>query len=153
MKRTVRTAFGQGGFTLIEVVAILLVLGILAAVAVVRISDTGQSDLISQVDVIKTHLRYAQNRAMTTGSPWGVTFSAGGKTYFLFDGTDPSTPVLFLGEENETVSLTVKKSALTITSAPQTITFDGYGSSGGANITVTTNGGNIVVTKNTGFIQ
>lgn len=153
MKRTERTAFGQGGFTLIEVVAILVVLGILAAVVAVRVSDTGQSDLISQVDVIKNHLRYAQNRAMNTGSPWGVTFSAGGKTYFLFDGAAPSMPVLFLGEENATVSLTNKKSSLTITSAPQTITFDAYGSPGVANITVTTNGGNIDVRKNTGFIQ
>ncbi len=74
MKRTKRTAFGQGGFTLIEVVAVLLVLGILAAFAAVRISDTGQSDLISQVDVIKNHLRYAQNRAMNTGSPVGSDF-------------------------------------------------------------------------------
>ena len=146
---------GNKGFTMIEVVAVLLVLGILAAVVVVRTTGLDQSDLISQIDVIKNHLRYAQARAMGSSSPWGVTFQAGAKTYFLFQGTAPSTPVLFLGEDSPTVSLTTKNSALTITSAtlaPQTITFDAYGSPGAADITVTTNGGNILVTKNTGYI-
>jgi hypothetical protein len=56
------------------------------------------------------------------------------------------------GEDAATVSLTTKKSGLTISSAPQRITFDGYGSPGTTTLTVTTNGGNITVTKNTGFI-
>jgi len=141
----------RNGFTMIEIIAVLLILAIMAAVVAFRMMDTGSYDLASQVDVIKNHLRYAQSRAMGTGSSWGVTFDTT-KTYFLFDGTAPRTPVLFLGEDNSTVSLTNKKSALEITSAPQIVTFDGYGSPGATTITISTNGGNITVTKNTGFI-
>lgn len=142
------------GFSLVEVITVLIVIGIVAAFVIVRMMDTSTADLTSQVDVIKNHLRYAQSRAMATASPWGVTFATG-KTYFLFKGSAPSTPVVFPGEDNATVDLSAKKSALTITSAsaaPQTITYDAYGSPGNTTITVTTNGGNIIVTKNTGFI-
>jgi MSHA pilin protein MshC len=139
------------GFTLIEIVAVLIIIGIVSAVAVARMMDTSQTDLISQVDVVKNHLRYAQARAMSTGRPWGVTFSSS-TAYFLFDGAAPSTHVLFLGESNATVNLTAKGSKLTINSAPQTVTFDAYGSPGTTTITVSTNGGSITVTKNTGFI-
>ncbi len=150
MKRKGRLA--EQGFSIIELVTALLLLGILSAIVVVRVMDTSTVDRTSQLDVVKNHLRYAQSRAMSTGSPWGVTFATG-KTYYLFQGAGSTTPVVFVGEDNTTVDLDAKKSDLTITSAPQTITFDAYGSPGVANITVTTNGGNILITKNTGFIQ
>ncbi|MBN1663710.1 MAG: type II secretion system protein [Deltaproteobacteria bacterium] len=144
--------YRKNGFTMIEIIAVLLIIGILAVVVAVRMMDTGQADLSSQRDVIKNHLRYAQSRAMSTDSSWGVSFPTS-KTYFLFRADAPSTPVLFPGEDSTTVNLTTKKSSLTITSAPQTVTFDDRGSPGTTSITVATNGGNIVVTKNTGFIE
>lgn len=153
MKRRMIRQDGRG-FTLVEMITVLIVIGIVAAFIIVRMMDTRSVDLNSQLDVVKNHLRYAQSRAMATASPWGVTFATS-KTYFLFRGSAPTTPVIFQGEDNTTVDLSAKKSALTITSAsaaPQTITFDAYGSPGGTTITVTTNGGNIIVTKNTGYI-
>lgn len=153
MKRRMIRQDGRG-FSLVEMITVLIVIGIVAAFIIVRMMDTRSVDLNSQLDVVKNHLRYAQSRAMATASPWGVTFATD-KTYFLFRGSAPSTPVVFQGEDNVTVDLSAKKSALTITSAssaPQTITFDAYGSPGNTTITVTTNGGNIIVTKNTGFI-
>lgn len=151
MKRTVRNVFGKGGFTMIEAIVVLVILGIVAAVVAVRMSDTSAYDLASQVEVVKGHLRLAQSRAMGSGSPWGINFDST-KTYYLFQGAATAVAVQLLGEDNPAVSLTIKKSGLTITSAPQTITFDAYGSPGTTTVTVTTNGGNITVTKNTGFI-
>jgi MSHA pilin protein MshC len=143
--------FGNGGFTMIEIIAVLLIIGIVAAVAVSRMGDTSAYDLAAQLEALKGHLRYAQSRAMGSNSPWGINM-ASTTTYYLFQGTGSTTPVLLPGEDSTTVSLTAKNSDLTINSAPQRITFDGYGSPGTTTITVTTSGGNITVTKNTGFI-
>jgi prepilin-type N-terminal cleavage/methylation domain-containing protein len=146
-----RKTIENAGFTMIEIIAVLLILGIIAAIAVTRISDTTTYDLSSQMEVVKAHLRLAQSRAMGSSSPWGINFATS-TTYYLFQGAGSTTPVQLLGEDNATVNLTTKKSGLTINSAPQRITFDAYGSPGTTTVTVTTNGGNIVVTKNTGFI-
>lgn len=151
MKQSVRRAVGNGGFTMIETIAVLLILGIIVAVVVSKMGNTSSYDLASQVEVVKAHLRLAQSRAMSSGSPWGINFGST-TTYYLFQGAAPTTPVLLLGEDNASVNLQTKKSGLTITSAPQTITFDTYGSPGTTTLTVATNGGNITVTKNTGFV-
>lgn len=151
MKQIRRKTIGNAGFTMIEVVAVLLILGIIAAVVTIRMSDTATYDLSSQREAVKANLRLAQARAMSTSSSWGINFDSS-KTYYLFQGTGSTTPVQLLGEDTATVNLTTKKSALTITSAPLRITFDAYGSPGTTTVTIATNGGNIIVTKNTGFI-
>ena len=140
------------GFTMIELVAVLVVMGIIVAVAAVRMSGRNEYDLASQVEVVKSHLRLAQSRAMTTGTQCGINFNST-TTYNLFTGTATTTGLLLPGEDNETVALTTKKSGLTITSAPQTVTFDAHGSPGTTLVTVRTSGGDINITKNTGFIQ
>ena len=157
MKRTVRTAFGKGGFTMIETIAVLVILGIVSAVVAVRMFDTGAYDLASQVEAVKGHLRYAQTRAMNSNLVvWGINFDST-TTYYLFQGAGSTTPVLLPGEDSATIDLAAKKSGLTIT--PVRITFNEFGSpcnaSGtplAADATVTTNGGTITVTQNTGFI-
>ncbi|MEI6313296.1 MAG: type II secretion system protein [Syntrophus sp. (in: bacteria)] len=156
------SCFREDGFTMMETIAVLLIIGIIAAVVVSRMGDTRAYDLASQLEVLKGHLRYAQSRAMSSSSYWGINFDST-TTYYLFQGVGSTTPVLLPGEDNTTVSMTAKSSDLTIT--PPTggrITFDGYGSpcaasgtppaSLTADVTITTNGGNITVTKNTGFI-
>jgi MSHA pilin protein MshC len=153
----------SNGFTMIEIIAVLVILGIITAVAAVRMSNTSAYDLASQVEVVKAHLRLAQSRAMSSGSPWGIKFTGPTPTsYYLFQATAPATLVLLPGEDSATVNLTTaKKSALTINT--QTITFDAYGSPCAetgtppapltADVTVTTSGGNFIIRKNTGFIQ
>jgi len=154
----------NSGFTLIEVVAVLVIIGIVSAVVAVRMSDTSTYDLASQVEVVKTHLRYAQIRAMNTDTVWGISFSGPTPTtYYLFQGVGSTTPVLLPGEDNATVSLAAKKSKLTITPpAGGVVAFDSYGSPSTvtgttlvpltADLTITTNSVNITVTKYTGFI-
>ena len=147
----------QKGFTLIEIVAILVIIGIIATIAVVKMSGTAEVDLASQVEAVKGHLRYAQMRAMNTDSNWGIHFST--TSYYLFQGTD-SSKVIITGEDGLDVDLVAKKSKLRIT--PPTgnnVTFDKYGSPGDVNVDIATNcsscsdSGIIRVTKNTGFIK
>ena len=149
MKRTIGKYRGQGGFTMLEVISVLVIIGIVAAVVIVRVTNSRYYDLASQFEVVKGHLRLAQSRAMSSSSPWGINFDTA-TTYYLFQGSGSTTPILLPGENNATVSLTAKKSSLTVT--PQRITFDAYGSPGANTIIVATNGGNITITKNTGFI-
>lgn len=96
MKRT-GTLLKKGGFTMIEVVAVLVILAVVAAVVAVQMSGTSAYDLASQLEVVKGHLRLAQSRAMGSGSDWGITFNSGGTTYYLFQGSAPTTQVLRLG--------------------------------------------------------
>jgi type II secretory pathway pseudopilin PulG len=156
MKRS-RTLFAKGGFTLIEAIAVFVILGVIAAVVAVRLSDTSAYDLASQVEAIKGHLRYAQSRAMNSNLVfWGINFNSA-TTYYLFQGAGSTTPVQLPGEDSATISLTAKNSGLTIT--PVRITFNEFGSpcnaSGTpltADATVATSGGTITITQNTGFI-
>ncbi len=71
------------GFTLIEVVAVLIILGILAAIAVNRIHF--DPDQWINPDLFASHLRYAQSRAMATEQPWGLTAAGGTYTMFKVD--------------------------------------------------------------------
>ena len=152
MIRKLKSKHNHQGFTMIEVIAVLVIMGILAVVAAVKMSNTSDYDLGSQVEVVKGHLRLAQAKALSSGSPWGIHF-ANSTSYYLFQGTGSTTPVIIPGEENATVNLVSKKTKLTVTPpAGGRITFDQYGSPGAATITINTNGGTITLTQNTGFI-
>lgn len=151
MKPTGTPIGKKGGFTMIEVVAALLIIGIISAVAVTRMMSTSAYDLSSELEVVKNHLRYAQIRAMNTDSVWGINFTSS-TTYYLFQGANSPTAVLLPGENTTTVNL-APKSALQITPpSGGRVTFDSYGSPGGTTITIGTTGGTITVEKNTGFI-
>jgi prepilin-type N-terminal cleavage/methylation domain-containing protein len=83
------------GFTVLEVVAVLVIVGIISAVAVSRIISN-QNNLIAATDVLTSHLRLAQARAMSTSadnvntfSVWGVRFVSATQ-YHLFYCADAS---------------------------------------------------------------
>lgn len=99
-----RSPSGSVGFTLIEVVAVLIILGILTAVAVGRSMDSG-AELVSQTDVIKSHLRYAQSRAMAMEEVWGIRSTGSG--YYLFR-VDTTNKITLPGEESDVISLADK---------------------------------------------
>lgn len=74
----------QKGFTLIEVVAVLILLGILSAVIVSRMG-MNNVDLVAVEAGLKGHVRYAQSMAMNShGTVWGVRFDKPGDRYWLF---------------------------------------------------------------------
>ncbi len=136
----------ERGFTFFEVITVILILGIIGAIAIVKMSSPATYGVIGELDKVKSHLRYAQGRAIRTNSSWGVNFNSA-SVYWLFQNA-VATKINFFGENPNQVNL----SNLSITSAPLTITFDRFGSPGTADITVATSGGNITVTANTGFI-
>lgn len=151
MKKIYGHVRGTGGFTMIEIISVLIIIGIVTTVVIVRLNNTRDYDLVSQLEVVKAHLRLAQIRAMSSSSSYGINFNSA-TTYYLFNADAPATQILIPGENDPTVTLTSKKTSLSISSAPHVISFDSFGSPGSNTITITTNAGNITITKNTGFI-
>ncbi len=74
----------NNGFTLIEVIVVLLIIGILSAFILMR--DSGQSidsvENIVEIEKLKSHLRYSQMRALNSNLTWGIQFQ--GSTYKLY---------------------------------------------------------------------
>ena len=64
------------GFTLVEVIVVLVLVGILAIYATNRSGDD-QFKAIAEADALRAALRYAQARAMADIYTWGISLSAG----------------------------------------------------------------------------
>jgi prepilin-type N-terminal cleavage/methylation domain-containing protein len=104
----------NAGFTLMEVIGVLVIIGVLAAVVLPRMSSTSQFDLISNTDVIKNQLFYAQGMAMKQGTVAGI--KCDGSDYWFFKNNLPdlgANQLLLPGEDAITVSLSNKKITLT----------------------------------------
>jgi MSHA pilin protein MshC len=152
------------GFTPLEVLVVLIIIGIISMMVISR-SDIGQTDLMAQTEVIKSHIRYAQSLSMDSDRIWGVRCDATGQSYWLFVDGDPDDinhQRKLPGEEGQTVDLSQYGLTLTAT----TLSFDNRGrpcddndgtqplendlslilSAGGGAATT------IRITRNTGFI-
>lgn len=76
-----KTAINKGlprpfnsGFTLTELIAVLLIIGIITAVAFSRYTDIKASDSAA-ADTLRSHLRYAHLRAMGDTQPWSIVIN------------------------------------------------------------------------------
>jgi MSHA pilin protein MshC len=87
------------GFTLIEIIMVLVVAAIVSVIVLYRLMGTG-AELIAQTDVIKTHLRYAQARAMSSDKIWGI--HCDGVFYWLFKEGNIGNRVILPGEKKNT---------------------------------------------------
>lgn len=123
MKKLLK-AGDRRGFTLIEIIAVLVVLGILTAVIIIRAMSTTSTNRIAQESVIRNHIRYAQATAMKQGTIWGI--KCDGTDYWLFRTNDPDTTSnqrALPGEANAKITLADKK----ISMSSFTVFFDANG--------------------------
>ena len=146
------------GFTLVELISALLIMGIVAAVVVSRVG-TSNNEVIAQIEVVKSHLRYAQSRAMNSELIWGIQFNS--SNYWLFKNGDTTNKATFPGEDSDTVTLPSGMSVGT-----EIVSFDSWSKpytdaagtslqSGDRTIVFSPSltNHNIIITKNTGFIK
>lgn len=124
----VRKIFKQeSGFTLLEIISVLVLTGILAAIVISR-SFNYDGEVRAGADILKSHLRYAQTRAMNSNDPaWGISGTA--NSYWLFQGTDTANYVRLPEDEqfinaDRTINLPAKKIKFT---GSFTIFFDNRG--------------------------
>jgi MSHA pilin protein MshC len=66
----------HGGFTLVELVAIILLLGILAFTAIPRYLDKGAIDVNVMAEQLANDIRYTQSLAMTSGQRNRINLAA-----------------------------------------------------------------------------
>lgn len=172
-KTLLKTNTKENGFTLIEIIAVLVVVGILVAIALSR-SINLDAEVYAGADALKKHLRYAQTMAMNhnpqvgeTSAVWGI--SCDGSKYWLFQGVNTTNHIRLPDDEqfidnDRTINLSRKK----ITVSSFTVFFDNYGipyssytnsttnTLLSASLTMTVSGGSsskaITVTPRTGFI-
>ena len=111
----------KSGFTLIEVVTVLILLGILSAVVMVRATGPS-SELVARTEILKSHLRYAQMKDMTSNDVWGI--SAAGNSYWLFTNGNTTQSRQLPGEDNLNVDL----SGYGLSVSGFTYSFDKWGS-------------------------
>ncbi len=157
-----------GGFTLIEVIAILFIIGILAAVAVSRFADMQSIRSVAAADTLKNRIRFVQSQAMKNSSCgdgddvkgekcWGITCDQN-STYWFFAESDPEdadNQFTFPGEKD------VKIAVSDVTITPFKILFDVYGIPYSAfpdtplvsPLQITVGSETMTMTPETGFIQ
>ncbi len=150
------------GLTMVEVLAVLVVIGVLAFVAVSKSGLSIDAAVTAESEALKNQLRFAQNRSMNTKDAWGITSASSSYRLFRYDPDNGTTTYVALpGSGANAENLGAK--GLSVSAF--TISFDNWGRpcSGATGATAHTSnqtayvskGGKsrtITITKNTGFI-
>jgi prepilin-type N-terminal cleavage/methylation domain-containing protein len=94
------------GFTLIEIVVVLVLISIIAAATFTRSITSHQINLVGEADKIRNHIRYAQSMAMKQNAMWGIGCSS--NQYWLFKYEkfgDQNKPLELPGVATDKISL------------------------------------------------
>lgn len=96
------------GFTMLELVVVIIILGIVSAIVATQVGGLDTSAQ-TQAAVLRSHLQYAQARALGSGQSWGIKCQGG--DCWLFEGTSPddaSSERPLPGEEGSRLDMTAR---------------------------------------------
>lgn len=91
--RTRRTGRTEAGFSLVELILVITIMGILAWVAYPRLTVTSEIKLDAAARRVAADLRYAQNRSIGTRVVHGLLFDASAERYTVFAPTPATAAV------------------------------------------------------------
>lgn len=142
----------SNGFSLMEIICGLVIVGILSAVAVSRMASTDVYDVVMEIETLKTHLRYCQIRAMSHNETWGIKITSGTAYTLQKNGSTASVNL-----PNENSATHTFESGVRATPGTTTITFDDIGSPGNNDIVIRLRkqgkeARTLTITQKTGFI-
>lgn len=137
----------SGGFTLIEMIAVLVILAIVSAVVISRGIATDEVKLQTELDTLKGHLRFAQYRAMNDlpAIQWGISLGGSSYTLVRVDAAGTTSPLNLPGESSATHNFAP------ISATAAAVLFNDWGSPNNSSLAF--GGKTITITANTGFIQ
>lgn len=148
----------QIGFTLLELIVVIIIIGILAVTAVARSYTPGEFTVSSQAELLASHLRHAQLLATIWEKPLRVSITAGSNGVYSVacktSGAAPcdTSPVID-PTTSGTFSITVKNNVAL--AGPATLDYDTLGTpSAAATYTLTASGDvkTITVQALSGFV-
>ncbi len=126
----------ESGFTIVEIIAVLLLLSIIAATVMGRSISTENIDLTAQMDRVRNHFRYAHSMAMKHGDAvWGFKCDYDTpREYWIFridppianHITEPNLPANQVSLPGET-DLKVNLSSKNVSMVKFAIFFDRFG--------------------------
>ena len=164
MKRTCKTKINHRGFTMIELIFVLIVLVIMSAVVISRYTTSGTNELMAETDALKTSLRFAviqslNDDTLTTG--WGIYFP-NDTSYTLYKNGVAATvaiPAKYPDPAKDPPpnnTHTLQGNVRITSGVGTTVTFDKWGNPGVSDISITltqgTQSSTVSITRNTGFI-
>jgi type II secretion system protein H len=120
------------GFTLVEILCVLVLLAIMAMIIIPQLGSRGDLKAAAAARTMMADIMYAQNRAIARQTPQYVSFDTATKTYTLMEGTTPAviTHPVTLNSYEQTFGNTGLED-VTLTSAAfdskSTIAFDEIG--------------------------
>ena len=128
----------DAGFTLFEVITVLALITVFTVLAIVRHSAS-DATLVAQTQVLASHIRYAQMRALNTETSWGIFYNYNAANpqdcyYHLFRGSNTADIAQLPGESQNKVI--IGGMGISISSAPPAgtpsarsfrISFDSWG--------------------------
>lgn len=127
----------RGGFTLIELVVVIIITSILSLAAYPLFKGSAGMGLGAAAEIVKSDIRHTQAVAMTSGEAKSIVFTGGKSSYAYSAGEGGS----------ETRDLNSISGGVAVASN-ETITFNTLGEpvGGGASIVLTMKGGSVTVT-------
>jgi MSHA pilin protein MshC len=148
----------NSGFTIIELLTVIALVGIMTGIAIVSMGDPRGFQSLAEAEALKANLRFTQSKAMSDlpGNVWSLNITAANYT-ILRNGGAPNPVVYLPGSNSGTYAL---PNGQTITTGTGLVRFnfrgqpiDAFGGPLLAPLTITIYGANpITVTQETGFI-
>ena len=155
------------GFTLIELVSVMILIGILAVTALGRLDFTGAFEQRGVYDKVKAGLEFARKAAVAKRR-WVQVTVAGGSVSFLYDGNTPENAVRSFAAANYLTLPVADKDCgggngnavcshgtgvIGLVSGGPSFTFDAQGGAPAAAILSVAGQNNITVEAQTGYVH